>query len=214
MASFPGVVSVDIIEARFAFSGTIARVQKRKGDAVKKGEIIASLDRKLLQTELDRELADYEKVRAEFEIYQQKSGSADTDLEKFSRQSKQAGLDASVKAVELAKYRLDLADLVSPVDGVVVSLGGLVSGLNITPSGNPVLIIDRNSYVFCFDVHQEQVGLFQSSLQVKISFPGTGKEYTATTIVPFSGKDGAFGIYASFAGSEGLLAGMKGEATT
>lgn len=67
--SLNGAVIADLIEVRFAYSGKVVSVRKKRGDAVKIWEGIASLDRKILQTELDRQLADYEKVRAQFEIF-------------------------------------------------------------------------------------------------------------------------------------------------
>lgn len=64
MSTFEGIVKGNVIDVRFALSGKVLRVSARTGDIVKKWDLIASLDRKILQTELDRQLADFEKVRA------------------------------------------------------------------------------------------------------------------------------------------------------
>ncbi len=66
--TYAGKVNARIIELRFALSGKLTFLAKKRGDSVKKGDLIGSLDKKLLQTELDRELKNYEKVRADFEI--------------------------------------------------------------------------------------------------------------------------------------------------
>ena len=203
-----GVVVSDLIEVRFAYSGKVVSVRKKRGDLVKKWESVASLDRKVLQTELDRQLADYEKVRAQFEIFNIKHQGGD-DTTKFLRQEAQAELNASVKEVELAKYKLDQADLISPVNGTVVDLGGLVAGLNVTPSSNPVKILDSESLRFRFQIDQDDLDEFLEPRKVKVAL---GKKYlTATTSVPVWGKDGQFDIDALLDDTTGLLPGMKGE---
>ena len=48
---FAGQIKGRTIEARFAFSGKLVALRKNIGDSVSKGEVLASLDRKLLQLE-------------------------------------------------------------------------------------------------------------------------------------------------------------------
>ena len=69
---FKGEVKARIVETRFALSGKITGVSKHTGDTVKKWNLIASLDRKILQMELDRQLSDFEKVRADWDGFTQK----------------------------------------------------------------------------------------------------------------------------------------------
>ena len=73
MTTFKGVVKARIIDARFATSGKVSVVKKFTGDTVKKGDLLSSLERKTAQATLDRELADFERVRADFEIFNQKN---------------------------------------------------------------------------------------------------------------------------------------------
>ncbi|MBU1127146.1 HlyD family secretion protein, partial [Patescibacteria group bacterium] len=103
---FKGNVSAKIIEVRFALSGKTSKILKKTGDTVRKGELLASLDKGILQTNLDRQLADYEKTRADFEIFNLKNPQISDDLSKYLKTEKQAQLNASVKEVELAKIRL------------------------------------------------------------------------------------------------------------
>ena len=126
---YKGNIAADTIEVRFAFSGKVARILKKPGDRVRAGELLASLETKVLQAELDKELADYERVRAEFEIFAVKVRDPQTDIEKFEKTRMQSLLNAAVKAVELAKYRMDQTALASPVEGIVVSDDGLRPGM-------------------------------------------------------------------------------------
>lgn len=208
------MVAAEIYEVRFAYSGKVAGVAKSRGDTVKKWERIASLDRKSLQIDLDRNLADYEKARAEFELFRIKFGEGGDDTTKFLRQEKQAQLNASVKEVELAKYRLDQADIVSPVEGTILDMEGLVAGIYVSPASNPVKITAHTSFRFRFEIMQKDLSLFAVPTQVTITVPERTKKYSANTIAPFWGNKGVFTIEAVISGPTGLLHGMNGTLTT
>ena len=206
---YGGEIKARIIEVRFALSGKISRVNKLTGDRVGKWDVIASLDRKILQTELDRQLADYEKVRADFEVYAQKNAEPQNDLEKYLKAEKQASLNASVKEVELAKAKLDQADLLSPVDGIIIDDGGITAGLYITPSNSPLNIADTTSYYFEFEIEQKDISDFSKAKKCKIEIEGIKKSIESETTPVFStGKK--FIVKIKFSDIEGLMLGMKG----
>jgi multidrug resistance efflux pump len=215
MNEFPGEIAASFIDIRFAYSGLVGRVHKRPGDAIKKGECIASLDRKFLQIELDKQLAQYEKTRADFEIFSQKNGPGpDTDdTTKYQRQIKQAELNAAVNDIETAKYKMDQADIYSPVNGIVIDTQGLVSGMNITPASNPVTILDLESLYFALEVPQEELFQFATERQMKMTFPGVQKEYIGTQRLPTKGKNGKFILPVTISDTSGLYPGMSGTAS-
>lgn len=215
MNEFPGEMTALFIDVRFAYSGKVVSVRKRPGDAVNKGECLASLDRKLLQIELDKQLAQYEKTRADFEIFTVKNGPGpdSDDLLKYQRQIKQADLNASVKDIETAKSKMDQADIFSPVKGIVITLEGLVPGINITPASNLVTILDLDSLFFALEVPQEELFQFQTSRQMKMTFAGVQKSYLGTQKLPVSGKNGKFILPVFLEETAGLYSGMKGTAT-
>lgn len=146
MTTFKGVVKAKIIDVRFASSGKVSVVKKLTGDTVKKEDHLASLNKKVPQAVLDKELADYEKARADFEIFNQKNPNPTEEIDKYLKTGKQAALNASVKSVELAKAKVDECSLISPVDGIVMDDSNIVVGLNVTPASSPYKIIDTNSY--------------------------------------------------------------------
>ncbi len=152
MPTFEGQVKARIIEVRFAIAGKISGVVKKTGDSVKKWSLVASLDRKILQTELDSQLADYEKVRADFEIFNQKNPDPQEAIDKYLKTEKQAVLNASVKAVEAAKAKLDQSDLFSPVDGIILDDNSIVPGIYVTPAGSALKIMDTASFYFEIEV--------------------------------------------------------------
>ena len=201
--SYPGFVTADIIEVRFAFAGRISAVNKHYGEKVKQWDLISSLDKKILQAELDKELADYERARANFDKA--------TTVEK---QLAQIALNISVKNVELAKMRLDSADLISPIEGMVLDNGGLRPGMNITPASNPIKILDISSYRFEFEITQNDLEKFSKPREVLISFfKGTKDDVSAQTLPPVMGSKGKFIISAQLPKLETILPGLEGEAS-
>lgn len=208
--SFKGVVKARVIEAKFALSGKVAGVSKHTGDAVKKWDLIASLDRKMLQMELDKELADFEKVRADFEGFAKKFPDPQDD-NKFTKAEKQASLNASVKSVELAKARLDMVNLFSPVEGVIIDDSGIVPGLYVTPAGSSVKIVDSSSYRFEIEIEQKDIKDFEKPREVKITIEGAGRELkTSMGGVQADGK--VFRVAAPISEGEGIFLGLHGKA--
>lgn len=208
--SFKGVVKARVIDAKFALSGKVAGVSKHTGERVKKWNLVASLDRKMLQMELDKELSDFEKVRADFDGFAKKFPDPQDD-NKFTKAEKQASLNASVKSVELAKAKLDMVNLFSPVDGVIMDDSAIVPGLYVTPAGSSVKIVDSSSYRFEIEIEQKDIKDFEKPREAKITIDGTGKELKANTgAVQADGK--VFRVSVPIPEGEGVLLGLQGKA--
>jgi len=191
MPKLKGTTWAEEIEVRFAFSGRIATVSKKAGDRVAKGNLLASLDKKQLQAELDRQLADFERIRAEFEIAAKKLG--ESEIDKYLKTQEQAKLNVAVKDVEIAKARLDQTDLYSPVNGLVKSNGGLRAGLNITAASNPYVIIDLDSLVYRIRVSSKEI-----------------EKYMNRPKTPIPAAPGYFWVEIEIADKTNLLPGMPG----
>ena len=210
--TYAGKIKGKVIELRFSSSGKVISVLKQRGDAVTKGCLLAVQDKKQLQAELDKQLADYEKVRAEFEIFNLQKGEPKDDIEKYLKTEKQAELNISVKEVELAKAKLDQADLFCPVNGLVIDDSNLVPGIYITPSSNPIKVLDTSSYYFEFEIEQKRVGNFLIPKTAAIEFAGVEKTFSGITkpIIPSEG--GKFMVEVKLDNFEGLFLGMVGKA--
>ncbi|MEK7155084.1 MAG: hypothetical protein AAB697_03075 [Patescibacteria group bacterium] len=78
----------------------------------------------------------------------------------IAQKIEQAQLDVSVKEVEIAKLRLDQADLVSPINGMVTDDGGNRPGLNVSPASNAFLVMDMDSMRLEIEVPVESWGEF------------------------------------------------------
>lgn len=209
MKKFNGILKARIVEAKFPTGGKVAKVNKFSGDTVKKWDIIASLDKTVFQMELDRELADFERTRADFEIFAQKNKEPQTDLEKYLKMEKQAALNASVKSVELAKVKLDESVLLSPVDGLVLEDNGLVPGINITPAGSAIKIIDSSSYYFEIELDEKDIPFFRNEHEGKIKLESVDKDFPVKGGKIISdGEDFTVRFAISF--TEQIILGLKG----
>lgn len=210
MTKFDGEIWTEIIEVKFAFAGKVAWVNKKPGDLVKKWDTLASLNNKLLQMELDRQLADYEKTRAAFEIFTRKNQGT-SDIDNFLKTSEQAQLNISVKDVELAKAKLDQVILSSPVDGLVISSGGCRVGLYVTPSSASFQVLDSSSTVFRFKVTSKDVGKIAKPTEVKVTLFDLKKVISGTTRLPIPDNRGDFTVDVVLKDSLDLMPGFKGK---
>ena len=206
--SISGQVTADTIEVRYAWGGKVTAVNKRRGDRVKKGEVLASLDRTLLQKELERQLADYDKTRAEFEIFAKHHPNPGDDLTTYAKKIEQAQLDISVKDVEIAKLKLDQANLVCPVNGIVTDDGGNRAGLYVTPASNAFTVVDLDSVRVRIELDPEEVDEWSDGREVKVI--ADGRELIGKTGVPYpDGKKYILEVIP--AETTGLTSGTKAE---
>ena len=206
-----GVVSGQVIEVRLAFSGKVAKVLKRPGDKVRAGEMLVTLDGKELQAMLDKELADYERVRAEFELWVMDHPNPANDREKQEKVQVQALLNAAVKAVELAKWRLDETELRSPITGTVIADGGLRPGLFATPAANAFEIIDEATLCLEVEISWEEIHQLPTGQAVKVKIAGQEAEIEGKVWPMVPTLKGRPKIRVGLAATEGIWPGMTGE---
>jgi len=158
MNKFKGrVIASKIIKLKFSQSGVVGLIKVAVGQKVSKGQTLATLDNKLEQINLEVELADYRRMRAEFDRLTRTVGAVENDDEKTKKEIAQAKLDVSVKEVEKRELIKRQTDLVSPINGIVLDTNGLTAGMNITPSGFPIEIADIDSLVFEIQVPETEV---------------------------------------------------------
>ena len=209
---FKGKVKAKVIELRFATSGKLASYSKKRGDVVKKGELIASLDKALPQLELDRQLGDYEKKRSEFEIFNLQKGEPTDDLTKYLKVGQQAELNVSVKDVELAKAKLDQINLFSPIEGIIIEDSDLVPGIYITPASSPIKILDISSYSFEIEIEQNDLPMFLNPRPMTIKIPGLEKTYTGNSKPIIPSVNSKLFVEIELQDKTGLVLGLEGEA--
>lgn len=157
MQGLEAVVGAKILELRFPFAGRVEWVGVAVGDRVRRGQELARLDAAKLKMRQEKELKDYEKIRAMFEQLKRRLESSDEPDKRYLMDRAQADLEAAVLAVEMTQEEVGSVSLKSPAAGVVVDDGNLVAGLNITPASFSMRLIVDGSYFIRAKLAQKQL---------------------------------------------------------
>ena len=94
------------------------------------------------------------------------------DRIKYHKTQAQATLNASVKAVETAKLKLDQADLFCPVNGTVIFDGRMRARMSVTPGAYAYEILDQDSLVISMESEQEESDIFKENVRVSVRVRG------------------------------------------
>ena len=194
---------------RFPVSGKLAKVKIKEGSRVKKGQLLASLDKTQLQAYLDRALKQYEKERADFDAQQKES------LTEFEKKKIQNELDISVKNVEIAKVNLDEAELHATLNGVVAKIDLGLAGENISPAKFVITLIDPQSFFFQAEVEEEKLALVSEGQEVEITlkaFEGKTFKGKVVRIGIFPLKASTYPVEINLEDKSGLRIGLSGKA--
>lgn len=199
-----------IAQCKFAISGKLVSINCKVGDSVKRGQILAILNKTELQAFLDRALKQYDLERALFDEKQKES------LTEYEKRKYQDSLDISVKNVEIDKSNLEGTDLHSSINGIIAEIDQCYPGDNITPGGFVITIVDPSSYYFQAEIPEEdlsQVTTGQSAKVVLKAYPDKILEGKIEQINFMPTKEGFYSIFVSFSVSSDLRLGLSGTAT-
>ncbi|MBX9631429.1 MAG: HlyD family efflux transporter periplasmic adaptor subunit [Burkholderiales bacterium] len=148
------------------FSGVLGEVLVRKGDAVRRGQLVARMDDSELLLERDRLTAER------------------TQLARVTREAREIrdrgaseSLDAKLKEVEArlrtVEERLARTRVVSPTDGVVVGGSGLNASASRVEAGEPLVeIAPVDSYRLVLWVDERDLALLREGQAGTIALPG------------------------------------------
>lgn len=114
-------------------SGVIEKLYVDFNSIVKKGQLIAELDKYILQSNLDNAEADLDRANAEFEyqesnlycnkvLYDQELiAKSDYDLVLYNYKTSKAGVKSAKASLSRAQRNLSYAYIYSPIDGLVLN---------------------------------------------------------------------------------------------
>lgn len=210
----------------FPTSGLMTWLGVSEGDMVRKWQAIASLDTYALERQLKDSLIAYAKERNDFDesktvTYRgMRPQDALTDTVKRILENNQYDLDDAVNDVELKNKAVQLATLVSPIDGIVTSVTPSVAGVNVTPVSASITIADPNSMQFVAEVDEFDISSVRVGQAAKITldaFEDTPIDATveriAFTATQTSGGGTAYNVYLTLPANTNQLykIGMNGD---
>lgn len=218
-------------ELRFNTPSKVVWLGVEKGDQVKKWQSVASLDKRTLEKNLRKKLLDYQTTRWDFEQTQdnydvngrQLEEVLLTDAEKRILDKSQFGLDKSVLDVEIADLAAKDAVLISPIEGTIVSTGGLVAGENLTATSLAtkfIKVADLSTLQFIAQVDEVDYGKIHLDQKVNVTldaFPDEIFEGKVTYINKEGVKNLSGGVTIPIeitltASDDRLVLGLSGEA--
>jgi RND family efflux transporter MFP subunit len=175
------------VTLRFQTSGKLTSVKVEKGDQIKKGQILASLDQREIEKNMKKDLNNYLQERWDFEQTQddyqdEKDNHLITDEIKRILEKAQFDLNNAVIDYEIKKLSLEFAHLSSPIDGIVTSLDQPIAGVNITPATAEITITDPDSVYFELEADEEEVTWIKERMTGKITLDAYPNQQFNTTI--------------------------------
>ena len=174
------------VTLKFPISGKLAWVGVKEGDRVKKNQIIASLDKRELQRDFRKAMADYLKERNDFEQENADYGYWQhwfelSDEAKRILANDQYDLNKAVADVELSNLALQKANLSTPIAGIVTQVEAPYAGVNITPATAEFKVVNPDSVYFRAEVDEEGVVDLKTGMPAEVTLDAYPNE-------KFSGK--------------------------
>lgn len=211
-------------DLKFQTSGKLAWVGVKEGDMVKAGQVIATLDNREVQKNLEKALRTYSSERNDYEqtwrvTYDGKQpNDAFNDTIKRILQKNQWDLDKAVLDVELQSLAVEFAALASPITGIVTHIDTPVAGVNITPASAVFSVADPKSLVFDANVDETEVGSLSMNQPAEIRLDAfsestfSGKvSYISYASETSAGGATVFPVKIAFDEPQNLRIGLNGD---
>jgi membrane fusion protein, multidrug efflux system len=184
---------------RFQTSGRLAWVGVKEGDYVKKYQTLASLDKRELQKQLEKDLNDYMATRWDYDETTKRGDWTDKFVTDNTMQrifdKAQFTLNKSVLDVEIQNLTMEYANLFTPIEGIVTRISSPFAGVNITPASAEFEILNPKTVYFQALADQNEVVKLSEKLPGELtldSFPDSTIPGTIKTI-SFTPKTGETG---------------------
>lgn len=171
------VTSPSTASLHFAVSGKVVYVPVKKGELVKKGQVIASLDREQYEIALRQAESTYQAAKAEFDkLYDTARGrSNETFDQRIERTAIDAATNNAYDSVLAAKRAQRDSVLTSPIDGTLTSLNVKV-GEQASVTTEVAQVADLNTLQFTADIDETDIARVEGNQKVSIildAFPDT-----------------------------------------
>lgn len=171
------VMANQAVSLSFQTSGKLAYVGVSEGDKIKKGKLVASLDKKQLEQTLRKYLNLFEREFTEFEdTNEQLKDSVLSDSIRRIKSRAQIDLNQTVLDVEIQNEVIKMANLYSPIDGVVTNVNPKYPGVNIAPNSAIFEIVNPKTVYFEAKVNEIDIAQIKEGLPVEIKIDAYPEE--------------------------------------
>lgn len=184
--SYSGTVEASqVIPLSFRTTGTVERIYVEVGDAVRKGQLLATLDDSDLQNIYNTMLAKY--VQAEDAYNRLKQVYDEGSLPEIKWVEMKSNLEQATSALDLSKNNLEKCKLVAPTDGIVGRRNIEPGQSSITLTGAPIELVKLEAVLVKISVPENEINKIQEGQKAILSVSALGgKTYdgSVTNISP------------------------------
>jgi len=190
------------VRMRYLSGGKIIYLGVQEGKAVKKGQIIATVDQAILQKQLKKDLNNYMQERTDYEQFRDdvvENGDEipdippDTETERDINRAQWA-LENSVLDVEIRSLTINDTNLVSPFNGIVTFMPTQSVGTQVSPT-DYFEVVNPETLVFKADVDEEDIGQVRIGQSGALSLDAFADKSIITTVsyIPFTSTSSSTG---------------------
>lgn len=199
---------------QFGSQGIVAAINYSDGQRVKKGNIIAQLDKKQAELQLESAKLSYSKSEMALADRLLDYGYSIADTASIPAEQKQAiyintGFADARVSLKNAQLTYDNCELTAPFDGKITSIKGRKYG---QANGEFCTIIDDNSFLVKFSILESEYPFVHVGQPVKIT-PFANQQITVngsiTAVNPSVDANGQIAITAKVPGNSDLIDGMN-----
>lgn len=171
------VVAHESVTLTFQTSGKLAYVGVSEGDNVKKGQVIAYLDKKQLEATLKKYLNSFEREFTEFDDSNEDvKDSVLTDAVRRLKSRAQIDLNQTVIDVDIQNEAIRLATLYSPIKGIVTSVNPKFAGTNVGPTSASFEIVNPETVYFEAKINEVDISKVKEDLPVELTLDAYSDE--------------------------------------
>lgn len=221
------VYATDSSTLSFQVGGNVKEMRINQGDRVKKGQVLAVLDKQPYQLDVQSAEADLQKARAELAQARQEFERQETlykkgwvakarlDRVRLSRDSAISQIDYATSKLNLAKRDLRLTDLRAPYDGSVSRKH--IDAFVEVKTGQPVYDIEAaGALEVRFDIPETTISRITLGMPVTVTFPTTAGSVLRARITEIGSSAGRANAFPVKAGLDDpppqIRSGMTAEA--
>ena len=210
------IQSVSEVAVNSRINEQIVMLGVEMGQRVKKGQVVARLDRTATEDKITRGRAELE--RAEYQ-YQNilmgqgyKRGNLDQAPENIRELARvNSGYNTAKAALRQLEHQLDYCTIQAPISGVVTQLNAALYSI-ANPGETLFRIVDTEHLKVCFDILENELQRFERGTVITvipISYSDTRHQARITAVSPVVEKNGMVHLEATLTPHPSLMPGMS-----
>ena len=210
------IESVSEVAVTSRINAQIVMLGVEMGQRVKKGQVVAQLDRTATEDKIVKGRAELE--RAEYQ-YQNilmgqgyKRGAFDQAPENIREMARiNSGYNTAKASLRQLEHELTYCTIQAPISGVVTQLNAVLYGTAV-PGETLFRIVDTEHLKVCFDILENELQRFEKGTEITVapvSYPDDRHHACITAVSPVVEKNGVVHLEAALEPHPHLMPGMS-----